>query len=365
LVFSCPRTASIRTATNCDLIVLTKQDLDRVLAFFPDISEQVRTEANERFNKVKEREATTKSKSVRATTFLPPAAAKDLSHSAAAAAAAAATALSSSTNAPAGQPVVLVPPRTSTRSRPAIVLTPAPTTSVVVSSPLVPFATQPAPAPVPDPLNQLPKRRAPLGALLCFGLRRLRRAAGGIYTKWRPTQAIDPLHPVARLAEAVFLALSVLQAFLASYNAAFRDGPNVALVQAMVGLEAVFAVYMMLFFHWGVVLEQGQPVTDLARVARLYLSGDFRFDLLAILPFDVLYLALSASASSATLHAVAGLQLVHLVRLFRIPRYFSNKEAELRTDLVGLRIVKLSTLVAFMTLWFAEPPFVLFACLIC
>jgi len=55
LVFSCPRTASIRTATHCDLIVLAKSDLDHVLRYFPEISRQVRQEAEQRFNKVKER----------------------------------------------------------------------------------------------------------------------------------------------------------------------------------------------------------------------------------------------------------------------------------------------------------------------
>ncbi len=55
LVFSCPRTATIKTATDCDLFVLAKTDLDKVLENFDDVSAQIRTEANERFARVKER----------------------------------------------------------------------------------------------------------------------------------------------------------------------------------------------------------------------------------------------------------------------------------------------------------------------
>jgi CRP-like cAMP-binding protein len=55
LVFSCPRTASIRTATHCDMFVLSKTDLDQVLKSFPEIREQVRSEAEERFALVRKR----------------------------------------------------------------------------------------------------------------------------------------------------------------------------------------------------------------------------------------------------------------------------------------------------------------------
>lgn len=57
LIFSCPRTASIRTATKCDLFVLTKHDLDVVLRHFPDIAREIRNEAGERFEIVKKRTA--------------------------------------------------------------------------------------------------------------------------------------------------------------------------------------------------------------------------------------------------------------------------------------------------------------------
>lgn len=55
LVFSCPRTASIRARTNCDLFVLNKQDLDHVLLSFPDISKRIKSEAEARFVQVKAR----------------------------------------------------------------------------------------------------------------------------------------------------------------------------------------------------------------------------------------------------------------------------------------------------------------------
>lgn len=53
LVFSCPHNNSIRAATNCDLFVLSKPDLDRILTSFPHVAQQIRTLAGRRFNLVK------------------------------------------------------------------------------------------------------------------------------------------------------------------------------------------------------------------------------------------------------------------------------------------------------------------------
>ena len=44
-----------RAATNCDLFVLTKADLDRALTYYPEIAEQIRTVAGNRANLVKKR----------------------------------------------------------------------------------------------------------------------------------------------------------------------------------------------------------------------------------------------------------------------------------------------------------------------
>ncbi|XP_064635102.1 uncharacterized protein LOC135492519 [Lineus longissimus] len=48
LLFTCPRTASIRAKTNVDMFVLSKGDLDSVLQFYPEIKEQVYKVAEER-----------------------------------------------------------------------------------------------------------------------------------------------------------------------------------------------------------------------------------------------------------------------------------------------------------------------------
>ena len=41
LMFKCPRTASIRCKTKCDIYVLRKEQLDEILAKFPLIKTQV------------------------------------------------------------------------------------------------------------------------------------------------------------------------------------------------------------------------------------------------------------------------------------------------------------------------------------
>ena len=50
LVFSCSRTASIRAATNCDLFVLTKTDLDNALSYYPQIKDQIHRIAKNRIH---------------------------------------------------------------------------------------------------------------------------------------------------------------------------------------------------------------------------------------------------------------------------------------------------------------------------
>lgn len=59
LVRNCPRTASIRAASNADLFVLTKKDLEEVLDSFPDIRRKINEEADQRFKKVQERQNST------------------------------------------------------------------------------------------------------------------------------------------------------------------------------------------------------------------------------------------------------------------------------------------------------------------
>jgi CRP-like cAMP-binding protein len=49
LLKACPRTANIRAATHCDIRVLKKKDLDRILTSFPDMKERLRRKAEERF----------------------------------------------------------------------------------------------------------------------------------------------------------------------------------------------------------------------------------------------------------------------------------------------------------------------------
>eukprot|EP01135_Chromosphaera_perkinsii_P004900 Nk52_evm5s304 gene=Nk52_evmTU5s304 len=64
LIFSVPRTASIRTATNCDLFVLSKNDLDAVLRFYPKIEKQINDEAAIRFAAAQKRNENDKKSSV-------------------------------------------------------------------------------------------------------------------------------------------------------------------------------------------------------------------------------------------------------------------------------------------------------------
>lgn len=55
LFFNCPRTASIRAATNADLFALSKADLYRALSHYPHIRRQIRAVASKRVVLAKKR----------------------------------------------------------------------------------------------------------------------------------------------------------------------------------------------------------------------------------------------------------------------------------------------------------------------
>ena len=57
LLFSCPRTATIRAKLNTDVFVLTKKDLDVALENYPDVKEQMMTLAKERRHQARVRSA--------------------------------------------------------------------------------------------------------------------------------------------------------------------------------------------------------------------------------------------------------------------------------------------------------------------
>ena len=61
LVYSVPRTASIRAATNCDIFVLAKRDLDDVLSHYPHIERQINAVAEQRRQNVRKRSEATAS----------------------------------------------------------------------------------------------------------------------------------------------------------------------------------------------------------------------------------------------------------------------------------------------------------------
>ena len=55
LMNNCPRTASIRASTNCDLFILSKNDFDEVLLSFPKMKDKLNLSANSRMQKIAKR----------------------------------------------------------------------------------------------------------------------------------------------------------------------------------------------------------------------------------------------------------------------------------------------------------------------
>lgn len=150
--------------------------------------------------------------------------------------------------------------------------------------------------------------------------------------------------------EVAALVTTVIEALVLAYHAAFFH-TNSNTVPVLVTLELLALVHIYGRLQTGVVTAGGQLVMDFPSIRQHYWSNGCTRDMLSSCPFGLVFLAYqrNSSGSTSSLRIISLLQLVHLLRLSYVPRYFHRKEGELRTRVVTLRIIKFSTLVAVST----------------
>ncbi|XP_049867041.1 potassium voltage-gated channel subfamily H member 8-like isoform X9 [Pectinophora gossypiella] len=142
-------------------------------------------------------------------------------------------------------------------------------------------------------------------------------------------------------------------AVVVPYNASFVDEghPRISVTSDVV-VEALFIVDIVLNFRTTFVSKKGEVVSDWKAIALNYIRSWFVVDLLAALPFDLLYASDVYSGAEST-HG--NVHLVKLTRLLRLARLLQKMDRYSQYSALILTLLMLSfTLVAhwLACIWF-------------
>eukprot|EP00118_Oscarella_pearsei_P012897 m.98493 g.98493 ORF g.98493 m.98493 type:complete len:2159 (+) comp36987_c0_seq18:234-6710(+) len=307
LVYSVPRTASIRAGTNCDIFVLTKRDLDDVLAYYPHIERQIKAVAEQRRQNVRKRSEAT-------------ATAQAAGASAAAAAKQAAEATKEeakdgddddgndgdngkNTTVPIDEDVVSGEdqPRESVRNR--------------------------------------------VGRFCQDHFIRHLSAVWRRVASWNAF-TFDPSNYLWRVLTVFSAVVSFLTFFSITYQAAFQDNSPAFWVVNTV-FEVFFIVEMYLGFHVSYD-DRGAMVKDYGKVSRRYLKTDFLWDLIPILPTLLVFVLLGKDFNTM-MKAYSFIQLVRIVRVRKVLAFFDAQSLNLDTPVLLVRISKFFIIILFST----------------
>ncbi|CAH2074190.1 unnamed protein product, partial [Iphiclides podalirius] len=142
-------------------------------------------------------------------------------------------------------------------------------------------------------------------------------------------------------------------AVVVPYNASFMDEghPRISVTSDVV-VEALFIIDIVLNFRTTFVSKKGEVVSDFKAIALNYIRSWFVVDLLAALPFDLLY---ASDVYSGTESTHGNVHLVKLTRLLRLARLLQKMDRYSQYSALILTLLMLSfTLVAhwLACIWF-------------
>ncbi|CAG9585592.1 unnamed protein product [Danaus chrysippus] len=142
-------------------------------------------------------------------------------------------------------------------------------------------------------------------------------------------------------------------AVVVPYNASFVDEghPRISVTSDVV-VEALFIIDIVLNFRTTFVSKKGEVVSDSKAIALNYIRTWFVVDLLAALPFDLLY---ASDVYSGTESTHGNVHLVKLTRLLRLARLLQKMDRYSQYSALILTLLMLSfTLVAhwLACIWF-------------
>ncbi|XP_071851243.1 uncharacterized protein [Apostichopus japonicus] len=384
LVYSCPRTASIRAQTNCDCFVLTKEDLDEVLTHYPSIKVQINQVAEERINAVRKRSdakdlSNSNNNSLKGSSSVANSSRNSLSNSDNKEPSSATTSPPQERHDPPASPGSAEPPAS-----------PASSTSSANNLSAPPNTNNIAPSPNTNNNNDT-KTKAEDGKSQngkARGGEETSEPAGGDADGDHPSTAfrqpfplccffgnknyvetilrtnhfvLSPESPVVRNLSRLTCALAFVLTWTIIYQSAFQVWSlQITLFSYLCELVFLFEIYIK--FHVSCADEYGELEKDFNKVYTFYLKKrtGFRLDLVAALPLDIFALCFPLEIR---LIAYTFLRWVHLLRLFRVSEFFENWEKELNINMLQVRLTKTFVTVVviihfFASLWYfiACPP---------
>ncbi|XP_070566365.1 uncharacterized protein [Ptychodera flava] len=317
LVFSVPRTASIRAQNNCDLFVLTKDDLDRVLTHYPLIKEQIQKTAEERISAVRKR-------SKQKANIAP------------------AKPSSSATK----QDKIDEKDETKTddakKDEPKKDEKKEGEKKDQNGQPSLPGA--PGPSNDDNQIEQLaidigsdetPRQR---GCCTKFcSKERFRSCLAAIKKSNR--FVLDPSSRFVRYLKYLTCLLGLVTSWTIIYEAAFQHHHIGILVFSYI-CEGIFWFEIYIKFHVSYSDKYAELEKDFVKVYNHYFrqTNGFLVDIIAALPIDVF--ALCANSQETRLMALSLLRLIHLLRLIRVSNFFTAWEKELNINVLFVRLCK-------------------------
>ncbi|XP_071956713.1 uncharacterized protein [Antedon mediterranea] len=297
LVFSCPRTASIRARTNVDMFTLNKGSLDAALTHYPPIKESIYKVAEERINAVRKRSkahiGSLKKPEEKAEGATPDAETEDKKDKQA------------NGKATSAGPTILEE------------------TSIEI-----------------DEVQTVSGR--------CCITRN--------YLQWFLDSNRFVLNPDSKFVvglKRVTSFLIFLTTWTILYQACFQVSSNYILVFSYVS-EAVFVFEIYVKFHVSCANEYGDLERDFNKVYKSYLKkkSGFILDVVAALPLDIL--ALAGGDNKQKFLALTILRLIHLVRLYRLSEFFKSWETELNINVFHVRMTKFFVILVIVIHFFAS-----------
>lgn len=305
IIFSCPRTASVRTRTNVDMFVLSKRDLDEVLSHYPQVKKQIIETAEERQNMVKQR--------------------------AAAAAAAAAK-----------QKEEAAAERRKSEQMEAEKLD-ADKEKNGTNQNILDMVNEEFTEHL-DVEVEVKTCRTRLVNVL--------QAIGDRFTKWNDF-VIHKDSKMNRLQDFTS-SLTFLSYITLTYMASFQHIPNLFIAFNIIA-DICFLIEMYLSAHKVDFTPTGEAVVEVSKLSRNYLKTRFRFDLLANFPFSIFCFA---APIEMRWQVFSYLNLVHVLRLIRLNQFFVNWLKRLNTNVLVIRMVEIVCQIiliiqTFACIWYA------------
>lgn len=148
-----------------------------------------------------------------------------------------------------------------------------------------------------------------------------------------------------------------IHSFLETYQVAFSPGGLVTTNDARLEytLLAIFGLDILVNFNLAYYNCAGQIVFSRQKIARNYVrNGMFWIDLIGVFPFYIVALEITGQMgqSNELTHKLAFLRLIKVVRLHRVPAFFSILKYSSKISLMTLTLVRdLSAVLVWTHIW--------------